>query len=287
VELQYDISVAVDGKRLANMELQALIAVQKAGSQNRAAAELGISVPVLHNYIRKAERKLGFKLVSSTPTATRLTPQAGALLDGYRRRSRPFEPRQPSVGLTPISRLYVERFLPGIRLYEGDDAGLQLLFDAGIVDAALFDDPRMASSRPAGARAFQFGEDSLQHVDLGRHYAWLRYGAQRLGFELLEARRQPYLIMATFEEPEQLLSSGCSYFISERLAEARELRVEQARGSRSIRHPLIGLVSGRRGIARLLGEMLGVGELPSPEHRGAAGPGAFGGDGRADYYPKR
>ena len=276
MELEYDISLAVNGKRLAAMELRALLAVQRAGSQNKAAAELGISVPVLHNYLRKAERKLGFKLVSSTPTSTRLTPKASELAQEYLGRCRQFEPRPPSVGLTPVSRLLVKRFLPSVRLYEGDDEGLLLLLDAGIVDAAIFDDPRIAASYPGKARRFPAGSDELLHVDRGGRYASLKYGAQRLGFDRLRQMKRPHMVVATFEEPERLLASGCSYFLSRRLAEARELRVEPSRRSVAIQHPVLGLARERRGLARLLEEMLGVEKLQFIK------PGKD-----ADYYLKR
>lgn len=257
MDIGYDISISVNGSRLSPMELRALIAVQSAGSQNKAAEELGIAVPVLHNYIKKAERKLGIALIDATQLSTRLTPEGREIVQQYQRTTRLFEERELSVGCTPVSRLFIDHIPEPVTLVQTDNLRLIELFELGLLDAVMLDDPQYAFDYRWEATEFHVGWDSLLHVRRGKKYARLKYGAQRLGFSHLDAEGKGYMVMGEAEEPEELLSSGYSYFVNASLASARELRVKPSGSTPELQHEIIGLRNDRPGISIIVDEMLG------------------------------
>ena len=63
--------------------------------------------------------------------------------------------------------------------------------------------------------------------------------------------------MGEVEEPDELLSSGYSYFINKSLAEAHELRIESAHKTQPLEYTIIGLVGKRVGVASLVERSLG------------------------------
>ena len=74
-----DISVqnsqVINGKTVTTRQLEALLAVQDAGSQTAAAKRLGISVPVLHKYIHSMEEAVGAPVVTTSPSGSILTEE--------------------------------------------------------------------------------------------------------------------------------------------------------------------------------------------------------------------
>ena len=75
MDIQVLSSQTINGNTVTNRQLEALLAVQDTGSQTAAARRLGISVPVLHKYIRAIEEAAGASVVRSTPAGSKLTPE--------------------------------------------------------------------------------------------------------------------------------------------------------------------------------------------------------------------
>ncbi|MGE4577688.1 MAG: LysR family transcriptional regulator, partial [Candidatus Methanomethylophilaceae archaeon] len=73
----------INGKTVTNRQLEVLSAVRRSGSMTAAAAELGISVPVVHKYVSQVEAAAGIPVTVSTPAGTRLTAAGREILDKH------------------------------------------------------------------------------------------------------------------------------------------------------------------------------------------------------------
>ena len=59
MDISVESSQVINGRKVSVRQLEALLAVQEEGSQTAAARRLGISVPVVHKYIRAVEEAVG------------------------------------------------------------------------------------------------------------------------------------------------------------------------------------------------------------------------------------
>jgi len=220
------ITFSFENGQVTERELNALIAVAKKGSQKDAAEELGISLPVLHRRLSRAERKVGEDLVITDNRGTRLTEVGRDLINAYdefTRRTRPAT--NPVVACTPITRPRVHQALSRIErerrrvtVMVSDDETNVRLFIAGLVDLMILDDPIFAYEMFRDHTVKDLGYDSLLWVDRGEDFALFRYGPQRIGFDYLKEKDIPHKVVRFISESDGLLDSRLSFFINESLA---------------------------------------------------------------------
>ena len=214
-----------DGQ-VTEREIGALITVAKEGSQKDAAKALGISLPVLHRRLARAEKKVGEPLVVTDNRGTRLTETGHDLINAYdefTRRTRPAT--NPVVACTPITRPRVHQALSRIErdrrrvaVMVSDDETNVRLFIAGLIDLMILDDPVFAYETFRDHSVKVVGHDSLLWMDRGEDFALFRYGPQRIGFEYLEDKGLPYKVVRFVSESDSLLDSRLSFFINESLS---------------------------------------------------------------------
>ena len=89
MNIQYDIWLDNDGKAFGEECLRLLETVEKTGSLNKAATELGMSYGCAIKTLRKCEERLGFPLLErriggASGGGSCLTPNAKMLLTKYR-----------------------------------------------------------------------------------------------------------------------------------------------------------------------------------------------------------
>jgi len=89
MEIHYDIWLDNEGKAFGDECFRLLEAVEKAGSLNKAAAEMGLSYAGALRSLQRSERRLGFALLErkiggSSGGGSHLTPMAKELMARYR-----------------------------------------------------------------------------------------------------------------------------------------------------------------------------------------------------------
>jgi molybdenum-dependent DNA-binding transcriptional regulator ModE len=222
VKIKPVVTFSVDGKKLTFRQLEALARVSALASQTAASRELGIAPPVLHRHIKKAEAKLGRRLVDSSATGTKLTELGERLVSEFGRyQARVARHEKFTIGCTPITMGVVleavselEGAKPKFDVYIGDDYLNERLLRLGELDIVLFDDPVNVYMHEERGRYFELFHDTLLHCDRGEIYVKYRYGAQRLGFKHLEFKRIPFQIEKMVSDIDSMISSGRSFFIN-------------------------------------------------------------------------
>jgi len=265
MEVEFEPAAIVNGKRLTRREVDALLAVQARRSQNAAARELGLSVPVLHNYIKRAEEKAGERLVLSTPTYTVLTGAGAELVRQHAKARRKLATSGgDAVACTPLMAEKVVEAVEGMEasgqrmhVFTGDDQGNARLLDVGAVGLVFFDDPGYAYTHQGSGEIFEAGKDVLLHADNGPEYLEFKYGAQRLGYKWLADSGARYDVVGRTANIEELLASGKSFFVNKSLVGGGK-----AKGLREIgelRHSLLALAVVKNEMINELLERVGGG----------------------------
>jgi hypothetical protein len=244
----------VDGEHISHRQLQALAAIDSTNSQNKAARVLGISVPVLHRYIKDLEHRLGYPLVSSNPRGTLLTEQGREILKirmGHSNRL--IERPMPAVACSPMFNPLVlkavstcERKGYKIDIIVADDNLNNRYLDMGIVDVVIFDDP-IYIYRDRGHERYDIGEvvkDTLIHVYRGNSYLRYRYGAQRIGYSSLDLEKKDYNIIGVTRDHRYLLKSGQSFFINQGFARREGLELKSHAETQLFIHSVFALKKG-------------------------------------------
>lgn len=245
-----------DKGNLTRRQIDALLAIQDTGSQNQAAHTLGVAVPVLHRYIRKAERMFGERLIMSTPLGSRLTPTGKELLQQiqvYEDRITSYEGL--AVGCTPISETVVRKSLSqlemtpkesedtDINIHVSDDPGNMRLMRLGELSLVVLDDPIWAYEyEPVPeVRMHEIGMDTLVHVQKGKEYVRYRYGAQRLGYLFLRERRVPHALRFVTSDLNAVLRSDLSFFINRSILERNDVELRSSTPELLFRHVIMAL----------------------------------------------
>jgi molybdenum-dependent DNA-binding transcriptional regulator ModE len=220
------ITFSFEGGQVTEREIGALIAVAKEGSQKDAARVLGISLPVLHRRLARAENKVGEPLVVTDNRGTYLSDIGRDVIhayDEFTRRTRPAT--NPVVACTPITRPRVHQALSRIErerrrvaVMVSDDETNVRLFIAGLVDLMILDDPVFAYETFREHLVKEIGQDSLLWMDRGEEFALFRYGPQRIGFDYLKEQDIPHKVVRFISESDSLLDSRLSFFINESLS---------------------------------------------------------------------
>jgi DNA-binding transcriptional LysR family regulator len=231
LKLEPAVTLKVGEATLTTRQLEVLRAVYEEGSQNRAAARMGIAVPVLNRYLGQIEAKAGAGLMTATPRGTTLNEEGERIALEYIALSRRVaSARGTVVGGTLITEEMLLSVLTSADpegewdLIVSDDQRNLKDFRAGLMDVVVLDDPLNLFDLE-GVSWQEVTSDRLLHVDRGPRYAGFRYGAQRIGFRHLESAGSSYAVVRTYRSPELMAASGLSYFINESLALRRGLKV--------------------------------------------------------------
>jgi len=250
IKINPQISILIGKKRLTSRQLEALAAISKTRSQTQASKELGISTPVLHRYIKRAEKELGFSLIYTTHINTRLTPEAIKILNAYKRYiGATAHHSNLAVACTPITQNLLLESLSGLEkdggvfdVYIGDDRTNLRLLDCGNVDLVIFDDPLNVYEYEGDLYHKDIGFDTLIHVYRGESYVKFRYGAQRIGYEHLRSKNLEYNILHSISDVNMLFESGGSFFINQSLMSMREEVLHSETPASAFTHEIIALV---------------------------------------------
>lgn len=239
-------SQVINGRKVSVRQLEALLAVQEEGSQTAAARRLGVSVPVVHKYIRLIEEAAGSPILVTTPAGSRLTEE-GERIAGLARSmghrcetDRGFtvccSPVTEDLMMSVISSLKIQ----GANIVVSDDEYNNRMMREDRADLAIIDDPLYLFD----AEEFEMeeiGYMGMVFVDNGPSFIRYKYGAQRVAFMFLDSEDRQYTIDSeTFSLPE-LLGSNKSFFVDEFLLTRRNLRLKSAVDPKMLRHAITAI----------------------------------------------
>lgn len=246
MEISVQSSMTVNGKSVTVRQLDALLAVQDSGSQTAAAGRLGISVPVLHKYLRSVEEAAGAPVLRTTPAGSVLTPEGLEIASLARSMAHRCEtdrgftvccsPVTEDLTMSVISSLRI----PGASIVVSDDQYNIRMMREDRADLAIIDDPLYLFD----AEEFQMeeiGYMGMVFVDNGPSFIRYKYGAQRVAFMFLDSEDRQYTVDSeTFSLPE-LLGSNKSFFVDEFLLTRRNLRLKSAVDPKMLRHSITAI----------------------------------------------
>jgi DNA-binding transcriptional LysR family regulator len=234
----------VGSARLTARQLQVLRAIYEEGSQNRAAARLGMATSVLHRYLAQIEAKVGASLSMATPRGTTLNEEGERITTEYIALCNRLAPAgRTVVGGTLVSEEMLMNALTridpsgDIDLIISDDRRNLQDFRAGMMEVVVLDDPLYLFDLE-GIMWQEVAHDRLIHVDHGRRYATCPYGAQRIGFRHLRNAGVDHEVVRTFRSLELMVSSGLSFFINESMAMRRGLKLRSATDPSLLSHQI-------------------------------------------------
>ena len=249
---------------ITKIELDILFAIDRTGSQNKAAAELGISVPVLNKRLVGISKKAGKGVVETTALHTKLTDAGKRLVAVYvRANARLQDIGQPVIGASMLMEPYLRLVLDErTHLCTSTDEFNLAVFKMGLLDVAIIDDPEMVMGLSWGEQAYlveemvEVGSDELFHRNAGPRYIRFAYGAQGLGFRYLQQSGVQYEIVETTLDPSRLFASGLSFFLNKRIYdnaacfESSDIKPAHKRdleGGQTLIHTITAVVLKRQG----------------------------------------
>ncbi|MCK5560794.1 MAG: LysR family transcriptional regulator [Thermoplasmata archaeon] len=254
MEIEPQLDLLIGSVRITKHQLDILLKIHETRSQTQAAHQLGISVPVLHRYIKNLETKLGYSLLITTPNGSRLTTKAKKIVREYRRYQKILErPSFPIVGCTLVTQDLVLKAVSELE-WQGynfdviisDDIQNRKLATLGHLDLVLFDDPQNVYEFEDKGEHFDIFEDTLVHIPRGKRYLKFRYGAQRIGFKYLDLKGIDYTIQAQVSDIRELLDSDLSFFINKSLAARANFQLEVSEDIAKFKHMIMALMLSER-----------------------------------------
>jgi molybdenum-dependent DNA-binding transcriptional regulator ModE len=146
VKFEALIGMEIDGKKYGYKLFKTLEIIAKTFSQRKASDELNIAHSVLNRRIKNAEDKLGFQLVKSSNSGTKLTIEGNELLKKYfKYQNRVREVDKTMIYGGPITIGLLEYlsvdFPMDIGLYSCSDENSYSLGKKNLVDILALDDP--------------------------------------------------------------------------------------------------------------------------------------------------
>jgi molybdenum-dependent DNA-binding transcriptional regulator ModE len=264
MEFDPELWLRIKDKRLTAHQMQILAELAHTHSQTQAAANLGISVPVLHRHLKSLTAKLALELVTTTPNGTWLTNAGRGILRIYNRYQEMLKPEE-SIKLccTPITH---ELLLDTISIFEAegkkyivsvndDVQNLKELY-LGHADLVLFDDPNFAiefeDSPEEKILIVDIFQDTLVHANHGRKYIKYKYGAQRLGFRYLDAENTKYSILYETSSLNHILNQDKSYFINQSILKRNNSEISSDIDLNMFVHPILAVSINPTGETRVL-----------------------------------
>ncbi len=251
----------VDSEKVTKHQLDILVMISRTHSQTQSARKLGISVPVLHRYIRNLEKRIGYELIITTPNGTWLTPEGKRIVREYKRYQKIIEqPLLPVVACTLVTQDMVlaavselERDGVGFNVVVSDDNHNRELAWVRGLDLVLFDDPQNVYEFEDKGEHFDIFEDHLAHIENGNKYVKFRFGAQRIGFKYLDLNNVEYTVISNVSDVNELINSNYSYFINRSLMLNKNLKLKSSKDRNEYKHMIMALnLSERPEIFRLV-----------------------------------
>ncbi|HPT73761.1 MAG TPA: LysR family transcriptional regulator [Methanomassiliicoccaceae archaeon] len=241
-EIEPSVSLRVGGRHLTTRQLEVLSAIHREGSQNRAAARLGISTSVLHRYVSQMEGKVGRPLVVTSPAGSELNELGLRIAMEYEAlEARMGRGTSMVVGGTIVTEELLLNALSKMdreglcELIISDDARNLKDFQAGMMDLMVVDDPLYLYDLEDVIWQ-EVATDRLLHVDNGPKYGRFMYGAQRIGFRHLELTGSRYEVEGAYRSLSALQRSGLSFFVNESLALRKRLDLRSATDPSLLEH---------------------------------------------------
>ena len=144
------INLEIDGKIYDYKLYESLNSLNNTHSQRKSAKELKISHAVFNRRIKKAEEKLGFKIVNNSSSGSELTKEGLMLLEEYQKYTNQISPTAKITigGGHIISGLLESINQPfDLSVYSSTDIDAFELGKRGVVDILALDDPLIAFER--------------------------------------------------------------------------------------------------------------------------------------------
>ena len=236
----------VNGYQLTQRQLEVLKAIRSEGSKNAAAKKLGLSVPVVHNYIKAIEEASGVQLLESVPTGSRLTEDAMRILDVtemHRRRNS--DGRRFTVACSPVTEELIMSAFTAAKIkgdiVVGDDTFNIRMLRSGMAEMIIVDDPVYLFDLE-DYQWVEIGHMDMIHVDNGPKYARYSYGAQRIAYDYLDMTGKEYEIVSEYRSLNDLLSSGKSFFVDEFLLMRKGIKVQSSTDPSMLRHSITAVL---------------------------------------------
>lgn len=247
--IEASVSVKINGSVLTPRQIEVVNAIHEAGSQNKAAEMLGISVPVLNRYVTQIEKKIKVRIVETDPTGTQLTAEGLEIVKKYAQLANRIKKKDfLNISGTPVSQELLMNALSSVdpegkcNLIISDDSKNISDIMSGNADLVILDDP-LYLFEAEGFEWETIGEDRLLYENHGERHAYFKYGAQRIGFRYLEYTGIPHNIERTFTSISSLIDSGLSFFINESIALRRGLNIKSALPPEQLRHEITAVYS--------------------------------------------
>lgn len=261
-------TLKVNKSRLTDRQMQVILALERTGSQNLAARELGISTPVLNKYLRGAEKDCKILLATKSRKGTVLSSEGKDVVAAYRESFERLKKRnRTAIGCTLISENMVLGAMPDIEkewnisMLVADDITNIFLLKSGLIDMAIFDDPLFTYENEEGYEVHELATDTLLHIRKGKSYLRFTYGAQRIGYRYLQSQNIEHRIVGFTRNMETLLNSKCSFFINESLAMREGLSLKNAAKPKQLEHRIMALKSPKVRPLESIVERMKVGKL--------------------------
>lgn len=249
MEIEPSVSLRINGVTVTVRQLEVLAAVYSEGSQARAAEKLGISTPVLHRQLTQVQKRIGSRLIESSPTGTRLTPEGLHVVREYfalLERTRSAE--STVVGCSIVTEDLLLSALSdlgdGYDLIISDDQRNLKDFRAGLMDVVILDDPLYVFDMDDAVWE-EVAEDYLIHVNRGRRYFRFRYGAQRIGFRHLDSINVDYTVEGTVSYLPSLINSQHSFFLNHSLAVRKGYNLRTSTDPSLLTHKILAVMVER------------------------------------------
>lgn len=246
VDLKVESFPVVNGYQLTQRQVEVLEAIRSAGSKNAAAKKLGISVPVVHNYIKSVEEATGVKMLESVPTGSRLTDDALRILDvTVMHRRRNSDGRRFAVACSPVTEELIMSAFSAAKIkgdiVVADDVFNMRMLRSGMVEMIIVDDPVYLFELEEYAWV-EIGHMDMVHVDNGPSYARYSYGAQRIAYDYLDTTGKEYSIDSEYRSLSDLLASGKSFFVDEFLLMRKGIKLQSSIDPAMLRHSITAVL---------------------------------------------
>lgn len=253
---QMDVNVrtemVIDGQTVTHRQLETLVEVGRRGSMTSAARALGISVPVVHRYIRSVEQAVGAPVTCSTPSGTSLTREGTDVVRMFQESEARVEVNRGfSVRCSPVLEDLMTSVLSSLRLSNvelaiSDDVHNSRALEEGRADLAIIDDPLyLYDLDDLGFDADEVGYMGMVYVDNGPSFIRYKYGAQRVAFMFLDSMGREYSIDSETYSLSEMLGSTKSFFVDEFLLVRKGIRMKSAVDPKVLRHAITAVYRER------------------------------------------
>ena len=204
------INLEINGKIYDYKLYESLNSLNKTHSQRKSAKELDISHAVFNRRIKKAEEKLGFKIVNNSSSGSELTKEGLMLLEEYQKYTNQISPTDKITigGGHIISGLLESINQPfDLSVYSSTDIDAFELGKRGVVDILALDDPLIAFEKDLNFIPIAFdylvlvaNENSKKIKSLkdmeNLRFVSVKGSAQRLAWDSLKHYDIPFTIVS-------------------------------------------------------------------------------------------